>query len=50
MRTNKGEIKKHGIDMRGAPKNHFWYEDFRPPAERDWVHRAGRSEAAAVMI
>jgi len=42
MRANKGEIKKRGIDMRGALKKHFWYEDFRPLAERDWIHRAGR--------
>ena len=25
MRANKGEIKKRGIDMRGALKKHFWY-------------------------
>ena len=34
MRANKSEIKKHGIDMRGAPKTHFWYEDFRPASRK----------------
>jgi hypothetical protein len=49
MRARKDEIKKRGIDTRGALKKHFGFEHFRPVAERDWIHRGGRSEAATAM-